>query len=91
MQTEVFYYSKKSDNRGRERVTTYCGVIGENRTLKVGYAKQRPTDKFDKKLGRTIAKGRAIKKGEIIQFPEKQLTETFISYCKQLEGETVAQ
>ena len=91
MQTEVFYYSKKLDNKRREKVTTYCGIIGENRTLKVGYAKQRPTDKFDKKLGRTIARGRAIKKGETIQFPEKQLTETFISYCKQLEGEPVAQ
>lgn len=57
MNKNYYYYGKKNGKR-----VCLAGVPNEDRSLHIGIAECSKKDNFNKKLGRKIAEGRALKK-----------------------------
>ena len=72
MAKEFFYHCGTNEHGLKEghRPSTVAGVL-EGTTLRIGIAQTSPCDKFQKKLGRKIASGRAENKPiKVIELPE---------------------
>lgn len=55
MKNEAFYYGTTPNGRR----ATVCGIKNEDNTISFGIAVCNPKDEFNKKLARTISRGRA--------------------------------
>ena len=83
-----FYPEKQVQWNGKNftRKTAFAGVIVNN-ALQIGMSECSNKDIFDKKLGKKIAEGRALKKPSIVitldnKF-EAKLADVFINACKE--------
>ena len=84
----LFMYSTikvKYNNQIKERRVAFAGVI-DNNTINIGEAVCSEKDIFDKKIGRQIALGRAIKKPvyQITIEDDKKPSDLFVNFCKDL-------
>lgn len=98
MTRDLYFYSapvekgvfQKYPKRTQSKYARYCvaGVYNEG-TLSIGIARCGVKDQFVKKIGRMIARGRAIKVPvKVLQVSdEKQLTEFFVENAKSLINE----
>lgn len=85
MKTEKQHFVYHSDNR-----FTLVGIVEEN-SLKLGLAVCRDGDQFSRKMGRTIAYGRAEKKpfDVVVNVPQDRMTDLFYSGAIQMAEERV--
>jgi hypothetical protein len=79
MENKVMFFHTKPE-KGKRRCT-FAGIIN-GQSIRVGIASCSLKDHFIKKLGRTIAEGRARKSPEyLIAFTEYPI-QIFIQFCK---------
>lgn len=98
MTRDLYFYSspiekgvfQKYPKRTQSKYARYCvaGIYNEG-SLSIGIARCAVKDQFVKKIGRMIARGRAIKvPAKVLHVPnEKQLTEFFVENAKSLINE----
>ncbi len=86
----LFFYSDHSiewKGKTETRKVAFAGVIEDN-NLKIAFSECSTKDVFDKKLGRKIALGRAIKKPIVIidltQYSDKKKSDVFVEECRNL-------
>ena len=88
-QNTMHFYSERQTewkNEKHTRKVAFAGIIRDNKLI-IGKAECGNNDIFNKKLGRTIAEGRAAKKPILtVNIPEntKKLGDLFINTCKDL-------
>jgi len=73
--------------KNKEHKLTYAGIVKDNK-LHVGEAMCSPKDEFNKKLGRTIALGRAVKhplvKLDLSDKDDTKVGTIFVNFCRNL-------
>lgn len=77
---EVFVYDSINDNEGKIHHVIACGLGFKGLGVGVGISITNPTDVHNQELGKTIAKGRALKNPCLHTFimPKYPLTKTVV-------------
>lgn len=84
----LFYHTKPKPNVKRK---TFAGIVN-GKHLYIGLATCSLKDNFSKKIGRTIAEGRANRKPiTSLYSPEGWTVRKFIETCRFMAGESVVE
>ncbi len=79
MNNKIYFYKRR--HKGDTADVTYAAIINSDSTISVGHAKCSKKDNFHKNVGRTIASGRAEKKGIILPIQESP-SKTLVSWAR---------
>jgi len=82
---KVFHFHVNPPEKGVKRAT-FTGVVS-NTDLHIGLAECSKKDQFDRKKGRLISAGRAVKTpiitANVAQVEDRNLCDTFVNLCKE--------
>lgn len=89
-----FYSEVEAKWKGKSitRKASFAGVVKDN-SLHIGQSVCSESDIYDKKKGRKIAEGRALKKPivsiDLTKFPEDKISNIFVEEVKKFIGQSI--